>query len=218
MSTVTIVIPTLNEGRTIGAVIDGVRELADEIIVVDGHSTDGTDEVAKGRGVKVIYDSVGKGSALRAGFREATGDIVVMIDADEANGWAEVAKVIELVGEGYDVVMPSRFMAGGGSDDITPLRAFGNSFYKFWLRILWGVSFTDICYGFRGFKREALNRLNLKSDGFDIETEISIRTVKEKLRFIEVPSKEGRRRFGSGKLSFWTSLTIDKRILLELLS
>lgn len=217
-SKVSIVIPTLNEEKSIGSVLDGLEALADEIIVVDGHSSDRTVDEVKKRKVILIYDDKGKGSALRAGFKLATGDIIISMDADEANNKSEINDIISRIEEGYDVCMPSRFMRGGISDDITPLRVVGNNFYKFWVKLIWGVSYTDICYGFRGFRRKALAQLDLKADGFDIETEIGIKTAKRRLKYIEIPSHEGKRLHGSGKLTFWTSLILDKRILIELFS
>ncbi|MFH1055139.1 MAG: glycosyltransferase family 2 protein [Candidatus Altiarchaeota archaeon] len=218
MVKVSLIIPTLNEEKSIGNVLKELQGIADEIILVDGHSKDKTVEEAERFNVKVLYDEVGKGSALRRGFAEASGDIIVMLDADEAHGRDEVIKVIDKIREGYAVCMPSRFLLGGGSEDITPLRVIGNDFYKFWVRLFWGVSYTDICYGFRGFTRAAIQTLNLQADGFDIETEIAIKTAKKKLKYTEIPSKEGKRKHGQGKLNFWTSLTIDKRIIKELLS
>ncbi len=158
-----------------------------------------------------------KGAAVRWGFAKATGDYLIMMDADGSHGVDEINQIIKKLKEGYDVVMPSRFMQGGGSEDITGLRLFGNNFYKFWVRLFWKVSYTDICYGFRGFTKEGLARLGLKADDFDIELEISIKTAKKSLKYVEIPSFEKARKHGQGKLNFWTSLTLDKRILVELL-
>ena len=187
-----------------------------EIIMVDGYSKDKTVDEARKFNVKIIYDGIGKGSALRKGFHESSNDIIIMMDADNAHNRSEVIDVIKKINEGYDVCMPSRFMGAGGSDDITKFRIFGNNFYKFLVKLFWGVSYSDICYGFRGFSREALDTLRLEANGFDIELEIAIKTAKKKLKYIEIPSKEGKREYGEGKLNFWTSLTLDKRILLEL--
>ncbi|MFH0862306.1 MAG: glycosyltransferase family 2 protein [Candidatus Altiarchaeota archaeon] len=213
---ITAVVPALNEQDSIRAVIEGLKPLADEIIVVDGHSRDRTAEIARKCGASVLFDEVGKGSAVRKGFSEARGGIVVMVDADCSHRPEEVAKAVKKIREGYDVCMPSRFMEGGGSEDITPLRVFGNGFYKFWVRLFWGVSYTDICYGFRAFSRSALKKLDLSADGFDLEVEIAIKTAKKGLKFVEIPSLELKRKSGSGKLGFWTSLVLDRRILLEL--
>ena len=140
-----------------------------------------------------------------------------MMDADDAHSKSEVIEVINKIEEGYDVCMPSRFLQGGGSEDITKLRIFGNNFYKFWVKLFWKVSYSDICYGFRGFNKKSLDYLKLESDGFDIELEIAIKIAKLGLKYIEIPSIERRRKHGKGKLTFWTSLTLDKRVLLELL-
>jgi glycosyltransferase involved in cell wall biosynthesis len=214
---VSVVIPALDEELSVGGVVEAVLREADEVIVVDGHSEDRTAEIAGSLGCKVLYDDRGKGSALRKGFAHASGGVVIMMDADGAHSAGEIAAVVGKVREGFDVCMPSRFMAGGGSDDITPLRVVGNDFYRFWIGLLWGVAYTDVCYGFRGFSREALDLLRLDADGFDIEAEIAIKTAKLGLKFAEIPSRERARVYGLGKLGFWTSLTIDRRVLLELL-
>jgi glycosyltransferase involved in cell wall biosynthesis len=215
---VSVVIPTLNEEGSISRVLAEICPISDEVIVVDGHSTDGTLENVRLFDVQILFDDKGKGSAIRKGFEHSSGDIVVMMDADEAHRRQDVQAAISKIAEGYDICMPSRFMPGGGSEDITPLRVFGNNFYKFWVRLLWGGKYTDICYGFRSFSKKAIDELTLTSDGFDIELEISIKAAKRRLRYIEIPSMERKRKYGSGKLTFWSSLILDRRILIELLS
>ena len=217
MSSVSIIIPTLNEEGSIAHVLDEIEGVADEVIIVDGHSSDDTVRIAQMYDVKVLFDDVGKGSAVITGLDSALGDVLVMMDADGSHHRKEVFEIIRVIEDGFDVCMPSRFMEGGGSDDITGLRVFGNNFYKFWVWLFWGILYTDICYGFRGFSRKAYDKLGLSAEGFDIELEISIKTAKKNLRYKEIPSFELERRSGEGKLNFWTSLLLDKRILLELL-
>lgn len=215
---VSIIIPTLNEEKSITNVINAVKHLADEIIVVDGYSKDKTVEIAQGLGAKIIMDDVGKGASLRKGFGASSAEIIIMMDADESHDADEAKQIINTIKQGYDVCMPSRFIEGGGSEDITRLRVFGNNFYKLLVKIFWGQSYTDICYGFRGFSKDAIRRLKLEADGFDIELEISIKTAKNRLKYKEIPSYEKARKHGKGKLTFWTSLLLDKRILKELLT
>ena len=127
---ISIVIPTLNESENIAKAIKGIRNVLKgykyEIIVVDGHSPDNTDKIAKKAGATVIYDRIGKGSALRKGFDYAKGDIIISMDADLSNEPKELKILIAGIEAGYDICMGSRFLLGGGSDDMPLLRRFGN--------------------------------------------------------------------------------------------
>ncbi len=119
---ISIVIPTWNEKNNIGKVIRGVKQaLTDysyEILVVDRHSTDGTIGIAKSLGARVIYDDKGKGSALIEGFNKARGRIIISMDADLSNRPTELKLLITGIETGYDICMGSRYLTGGGSDDI----------------------------------------------------------------------------------------------------
>jgi glycosyltransferase involved in cell wall biosynthesis len=201
---VSIVIPTLNEEKNIGRVIDEVWKFigrhGNEIIVVDGHSEDDTVRVAKSHGARVLMDSVGKGSALVKGLKAAKGRIVVSMDADLSHEAKELLLIMDSIEIGYDVCMGSRFMEGGKSEDISFLRIVGNKFFVHLVNFAFGANYTDMCYGYRGFSRKALSRLHLKEPGFGIETEINIKAKKAGLRVIEVPSVEKKRAYGTGKL------------------
>jgi glycosyltransferase involved in cell wall biosynthesis len=197
---VSIIIPTLNEEENIGIVLNSLPKDISEIIVVDGNSSDKTVEVAQKSGVKIIYDSVGKGSALRKGMEAASGEIVIMMDADCSHIAREIPLLIAGINAGYDICMGSRFIQGGGSEDITPIRKWGNKLLVFAVNRLWHMNYSDLCYGYRAFRREIIPKLNLESNGFGIETEISIKAAKNKLRVLEVPSFEKLRFRGAGKL------------------
>lgn len=224
MTTVSIVIPTLNEEENIRTVLNGIlgnselKEKVDEILIVDGQSKDTTVEVAKKFDkVRVLFDDGGKGSAVRKGLREAKGDIVVMMDADCSHTSNEIGLLIEGIKSGFDVCMGSRFIQGGGSEDITLFRRIGNKFFVLLVDIIWGMNYSDLCYGYRSFRRECIPKLKLESDGFGIETEISIKAAKAKLNVLEVPSYEKRRRAGEAKLrTFRDGFGILKRIAIEL--
>jgi glycosyltransferase involved in cell wall biosynthesis len=215
---ISIVIPTLNEERNVGRVIRGVKKQLDgydyEIIIVDGHSTDGTVDVARRLGARIVYDDRGKGSAIMRGFRAAKGDIIVSMDADLSHEPKELRLLIDAIEIGYDLCTGSRFLTGGGSEDIPPLRVFGNKFFVLMVNVLFGAHYTDMCYGYRSFRKGALERLGLKETGFGIETEINIKAVKEGLKVIEIPSTEKKRAFGEGKLTtFGDGYVILKTIL-----
>ncbi len=201
---VSIIIPTLNEVSNIKYIFPFIPHFVDEIIVVDGGSEDGTiDEVLKFRkDVKIIIDkNPGKGTALNRGFNATTGDLVIMMDADGSHDPGEIPLLIQPVLDGYDVSKASRFLPGGGSDDFTTFRRFGNKMFVVMVNNLYGSNYTDLCYGYRAFKREVIKKMNCKSEGFEIEAEQSIRIIKEGLKVKEIPSFESRRKFGDSRLN-----------------
>ena len=193
---ISIIIPTLNEEKNLSYVLKDVKKwflrnkMEHEILVVDGYSSDTTVQIAKRNGARVLYDSIGKGSALRVGMKKARGDIIIMMDADYSHRAVEFGLLIEGIRAGYDVCMGSRFIQGGGSDDITFLRRIGNKFFVNLVNIIWGTKYSDLCYGYRSFNKKAIHKLKLTSNGFGIETEISIKSAKLKLRVLEIPSYE----------------------------
>ncbi len=201
---VSIVIPTLNEEKNIAKLMRKLKgELARysyEIIVVDGHSKDRTVRIAKSMGAKIMYDDYGKGSALVRGMHAASGDIIISMDADLSNKPKEIPLLVTGIESGYDVCLGSRFLTGGGSEDMPKLRVLGNKVFVHIVNLLYGTKYTDLCYGYRSFSRKALGRLDLKEKGFGIETEINIKAKKRGLKTLEVPSYEKRREKGEAKL------------------
>jgi glycosyltransferase involved in cell wall biosynthesis len=218
---ISIVIPALNEGRNIGRVIAGVKRSLRgkryEMIVVDGHSTDGTVRIARRMGARIVYDDVGKGAALIRGLNLARGSILVSMDADLSTDPTELGLLIQGIRVGYDVCMGSRFMAGGSSEDISLVRRLGNRFFVSLVNLIFGSNYSDMCYGYRSFRRGVLKTLDLREQGFGIETEISIKTKKNGLRALEVPSVEKKRAAGSPKLrTFRDGYAILKTIIKNL--
>lgn len=200
---ISIVIPTLNEVENIKHVFPHIPQFIDEIIVIDGDSIDGTrDEILKFRKEsRIIIDKTpGKGIALRKGFETATGDIIIMMDADGSHDPYEIPSILEPVLNGYDASKASRLLPGGGSDDFTLFRRFGNKIFIMMVNNMYGANFTDLCYGYRAFKREALEKMHCESDGFEIETEQSIRMIKSGLKIKEIPSFEAKRKNGDSRL------------------
>jgi glycosyltransferase involved in cell wall biosynthesis len=201
---ISIVIPTLNEEKNIvhlfPAIKKTINNYAYEIIVVDGHSSDKTVEVSKRYGAKILYDDIGKGSALIKGLKEAKGDIIISMDADLSHEPKELKLLIAGIETGYDICMGSRFILGGGSDDMPALRKFGNKIFMSIVNIIFGSHYSDMCYGYRSFKKGIFEKLNLQETGFGIETEINIKAKKKELRIIEIPSMEKKRHSGEGKL------------------
>ena len=163
------------------------------MIVVDGNSTDDTVGVAKRLrpDLTVIHQTRGgKGNALACGFAAATGDFIVMIDADGSNDPAEIPRFITALKEGADFAKGSRFLSGGGSLDISLIRRCGNFWLNKVVNLIYGTHYTDLCYGYNAFRRACLDvmRLNapdiegsepgvmLWGDGFEVETLINVRS------------------------------------------
>jgi glycosyltransferase involved in cell wall biosynthesis len=214
---VSVIIPTLNEEKNLPKVLKEIINNVDEIIVVDGYSKDKTVEMAKKFGVKVIYDDVGKGSALRKGMKEAKGNIIITMDADCSHKSSEIGLLKEGIKAGFDICMGSRFIQGGGTEDMPWFRKLGNKFFVFLVNFMWNMNYSDLCYGYRSFKKDCIRKLGLKSDGFGIETEIAIKAAKKRLKVLEIPSYEKGRASGEGKLrTFGDGWLILKTILKEI--
>jgi len=203
---VTCVIPAVNEGRNIEWVLRRLPDVVDEVILIDGESTDDTVaiSVAARPDIRVINQARrGKGAALRAGFEAARGDTIVMIDADCSMDPAEIPLFLACLDEGFDMVKGSRFMEGAGTTDMERIRRWGNGVLRDITNVLYRADFTDLCYGYIAFRRNVLERLQLRTDGFEIETEIIVRALKTGLRVAEVPSFEAPRAHGESNLRTW---------------
>lgn len=203
-SRVSVVIPAKNEARNIAWVLERLPIWIDEVVIVDGRSTDRTIEVAlaiRPDLVVVRDDEPGKGAALRAGIAAASGDFVVMLDADGSMDPQEIDAFVGLLCRGHDLVKGSRFLDGGGTADMSPLRSAGNRALLTLGNILFGVSHTDLCYGFAAFRRDRVLSLELDAVGFEIETQLFLRATRQGLNVVEVPSFEAPRRFGTSNLN-----------------
>jgi glycosyltransferase involved in cell wall biosynthesis len=209
---VSVVIPAKNEAENIGWVLERLPRCVDEVIIVDGNSSDGTVDVARRvrPDVRVVQEKrPGKGAALRTGFRLASGDFIAMIDADGSMDPAEIDLCLEHLhdrrkGRGrYPIVKGSRFVDGGGTDDMELIRRLGNRVLLGLVNVFYGARFTDLCYGLFAFRRDHLERLGLEADGFEIETEIVVRALKEGIEIGEFPSFEAPRRNGQSNLRTW---------------
>jgi hypothetical protein len=211
--TVSVVVPALNEERSIDWVIENVPDWASEIVLVDGLSVDGTERVVTDlrHDVVIVHQrSRGKGAALRAGFAAASGEIIVMIDADGSTDPREMGRFVDALVAGSDFVKGSRNLEGGGSVDFTLLRHLGNLGFVWAANLLFGVRFTDLCYGYCAFWRRDVERLALTADGFEIEMELVLSAVKAGMKIAEVPSLELERRAGDSNLNAWKD---GKRVL-----
>lgn len=200
---VSFVVPTLNEAENLPWLLPRIPDWAHEIIIVDGRSTDDTVAVARRlrEDVKVVMEPRrGKGAALQAGFRAATGDIIVMLDADGSMVPEEAIVFVSALMAGADLVKGSRFLQGAGTEDMSLLRMLGNRGLTVIVRLLYGGLFSDLCYGYIAFWTKHVATLNCDCDGFEIETLINVRALKSHLNIVEVASFEAPRISGVSNL------------------
>jgi glycosyltransferase involved in cell wall biosynthesis len=201
---VSVVIPTLNEALNLPLVLAELPRDTHEVVIVDGRSTDGTPEVARRLWPDakiVVQTGRGKGDALRIGFEVATGDILVMMDADGSADPSELPRFVEALIDGADFAKGTRFRGeGGGSSDITSLRRAGNQVLSGTVNVLFGTSYSDLCYGYNAFWRHCLPAMSVDCAGFEIETLINIRIGRAGLDVREVPSFERERVHGQSNL------------------
>ena len=207
-SRVTVVIPAKDEEGLIGEIVDAVKPYADEVLVVDGHSRDRTRDIATAHGARVVLDRAkGKGDALRLAFDEATGDIVVFIDADGSHEPKDIPRMVAPIVAGQaDMVVGSR--GKGGSDELHGtleqlIRYVGSQLIMLGINYRWGVRLTDSQNGFRAIRRAVGQRLGLTSNLTTIEQEMLMKALKKGFRVSEIASHEYERRWGVSKVVVW---------------
>lgn len=217
-SRVSVIVPALNEARNLPHVFERLPAGLHELILVDGHSVDGTVAVARELrpDVRIVTQNrTGKGNALACGFTAATGEIIAMLDADGSTDPAEIPRFVGALLDGADFAKGTRFTQGGGSHDITRLRSLGNRALSALVNACYGTRYSDLCYGFNVFWRHIVPLLGLDTtspppakrscrlwgDGFEIETLINVRVARAGLTVAEVPSFEHARIHGVSNLS-----------------
>ena len=230
--TVSVVIPAMNEARNLSWLAERMPDGVTEILLVDGRSSDDTIATARSLWpeVRVLSQTRrGKGNALAVGFHAATSDIVVMIDADGSMDPGEIPYFVQALTNGADYAKGSRFAAGGGSADITRIRALGNRALNGITNRLHGSTYSDLCYGYNAFWRRVLPVLDLDpghsgddptqrrwGDGFEVETLINIRVHNGSLLITEVASFETLRLHGVSNLNAATDgLRVLRTIMVE---
>jgi dolichol-phosphate mannosyltransferase len=206
----TLIIPAKNEGATIEGVLRQSRPLADDILVVDGHSTDDTREIALKMGARVISDhGKGKGDGVRVGIQEATGDILVFIDADGSHAPQDIPRLVQPIREGKaDLVIGSRMT--GGSDELHGdmnrfIRMTGSHIILLLINYRWNIRLTDVQNGFRAINAQVARKIDLKENSHSIEQEMVMKCAKRGYRLAEVPSHEFERRYGKSTIQLKTA-------------
>ena len=203
-----IVVPAYNEEHTIGDVIDRLRAtlqkigFAYEILVVDDCSRDRSAEISLGKHVKVysLKQHMGKGFALRAGFRKAKGEIIVTIDSDGSNRPEELPLLLNpILQDNADLVIGSRF-SGNAPTSGKRFNAAGVRIFNLLIQILTGAAVSDSQSGYRAMKSEVLENLNLKSGGYEIESEMLVKIARRRLCVREVPVSFEQRTYGRSTL------------------
>jgi len=203
---ISIVIPTKNEEKNLKSIITGCKKYSDDVIVIDGHSTDKTREIASGIGARVYLDNKkGKGDGIRVGISKARNEIIVFIDADGSHDPDDIPKLAKPILEGKaDHVTGSRMR--GGSDELHGdinkfTRMVGSDIVTLGINYRFGVDLTDSQNGFRAIKRDVALALDLKEDITTIEQEMIIKTLKKGYRMAEVPTHEYARKYGDSHIA-----------------
>lgn len=199
-----VIICTFNEAKNLSRVLPKVPDWVNEVLLVDGHSTDNTVEVAKRLrpDIRIVYDpGNGKDIALRCGVERARGDIIITLDADGSTNPQEIPEFIQPLLQGYDLAKGSRFRKA------RPLkmpwfRRFGNKILVMEANLLFGTRFTDLCSGYNAFWKKAWENIDL-SGPFAYEPIIVLRAKKAALKIVEVPHEDTGRIYGSSKLPSW---------------
>jgi glycosyltransferase involved in cell wall biosynthesis len=210
---ISVVIPALNEERNLAYIASRLPHDVDEVVFVDGGSLDNTVAVARELwpcGVHLAQTRKGKGNALACGFAAASGDIIVMIDADGSTDPAEIPRFVGALISGKDFAKGSRFVQGGGSSDITRTRRLGNWGLNTLVNVLFATKYTDLCYGYNAFWSDCLDVMDLPDpgidrpqwgDGFEIESLINVRVAASGMQIAEVSSYELDRIHGASNLN-----------------
>ncbi len=213
MKKISIIVPVFNEIKTLEEVIERLQKvpmcgLEKEIIIVDDYSTDGTRELIKDyEGMyKVFYHDYnqGKGAAIRTGLSHVTGDIMVIQDADLEYDPADYDDLIKLIIEGKaDVVYGSRLSGGKPSRSFMFTHLLGNKLLTFITNLLYNTTLTDMETCYKAFRTDFIKGIEIKSDRFDFEPEITAKVLKRHPRLYELPISYYGREYSEGKKITW---------------
>jgi len=212
----TIIVPARNECECLPRMLAELPTDVHEVIVIDGHSTDGTPDVVRKLGFRVeTQEGRGYGMGIRSGIKLATGDVVTCMDADGSYDPEALGRLMAGIKDGNDGVFCSRYLPESGSDDDTPIRWLGNMVFTIMLRLLHGVRLSDSLFYYALIKRDVLQGLPLVSEDFSACIEIPILMHKMGYSYAEIPSRERERLAGESKVNALTDgLLILKSMLL----
>ncbi len=208
---ISLIIPARNENEALPHMLEGLpRDLTHEIIVVDGHSDDGTPVLARKSGCKVVtQEGRGYGMGVISGIKAAEGDLLCFMDADGSYDPEALPRLIELIDQGYDMAFCSRYLPGAGSDDDTFIRKLGNKFFTVLGRVMFKIELTDSLFFYALGKKEVFEALGLTARGFAICIEIPVKVHKAGYKYTEIPSRERPRFAGRSKVNaVWDGLLI----------
>lgn len=198
-----LVVLTLNEINGMKKMFPKVnRDWVDEILLVDGGSTDGTREYAKKLGFKVVEQKTsGRGEAFRLGAQNAKNEILVYFSPDGNEDPKDIPKLIKKIRDGNDMVIASRFSKSSVSKDATLIRRIGNNMFTLIINIFFGTKVSDAVNGFRAVKKQVMQNLKTETKNFEIEIEMTIRCAKKGYKIAEIPTIENERIGGEAKLN-----------------
>ena len=208
---VSIIIACKNEGEGIKKVLESVRKYSSDIIVVDGHSGDGTEEMVRGFGARFFLDNKkGRGDALKIGIKKAKKDVVLFFDADGSHDEKDIPNFVRpILEKKADLVIGSR-RTGGSADIIVNLtgivRSAGCDFLVAMVNHKFKTNLTDILYSFRAIRASTVKKIALHSDDFGIEQEMVVSCLKLGYVVKEIPSREKARGWGKSKLRTITGI------------
>ena len=218
---VTLLVPTLNEISGMKEIMPRIkREWIDEILVLDGGSTDGTVEYAVSYGYRVVNQkSKGITKAIEEGIEASSGDVMIAFSPDGNSVPEFIPQLIEKMKEGYDMVIASRYLKGAKSEDDDAVTAFGNRMITATINILFGGHHTDSLVMFRAWKRSLEKHVPINVPRAGFEPYLAIRCAKRKLRYTEIPVSEPKRIGGVRKMNpLKNGLDILKLIIHEFFS
>jgi len=210
-SEVTVVIPTLNEAEAIGKVIDELKQYGIvNIIVVDGHSTDGTPKIAEEKGVKVIFqEGKGKSSAIKTALKHVKTPYILVMDGDYTYPAKHVKELYEKIKEGYDEVIGARIWSRKTQELV--FRA-GNHVLTLLFNLLFGAKLSDVLSGMYIVRKDRLSSALFETKGFSIESEIAAHIASSTMKIAETPI-EYRKRIGRKKLGIKHGFLIAKDMI-----
>ncbi len=228
-SVVSVIVPAHNEEENLTECIESLLKVCDkkdyEIIIVNDNSTDNTGKIAEeiaslNENIRVVHRTPPKGFGLtvRKGMENSTGDILVTFMADLSDDASTIPKIVESIKNGSDIVIASRFTSGGKVVNYPKTKYVANSVYNKLLSIVFGKNIRDFTNAFKGYRREILENIELKSDGFALTTEMILKPmVLKNAKVNEIPTTWKNRRRGRANLRLVSVAKKYGTVLLEVM-